>query len=429
MDKKKLLALIAKKEARKAELNTKANVSEDVAELRSINTELEGLNGEITELRAMADAIPDEAPLTGSEQRGAPLQPQGGFQPLGTYQGVPQVEKRAFDKVLDMPANSEAEKTEMRAALFATPEYRSAFLKNLQSKPLDDAEKRALSLATGTGGAVVPSITYDMIIKRLVQVSALFGRIRKTFIPANVVLPVANPQIAALWTDSAPAGLLTGTASDDTVAGVSLSSYALSKFAAVKIQLLLMSIDAFEAYIVQAISDQLGVAIENAIINGTGSGSSQPTGILPGVTWDATNSATWAHNANVGYDDLVGARSLLKLYRQGALWVMNQNMEAMVYKIKSTTAQPLFTLNPITGQVNNPMPLGMEIVVDYYVPDNTILLINPDYYYMNITQSPEILTDNSVGFMSTSRIYRGTLFADAKPALSEAFVKLTMATS
>jgi len=61
------------------------------------------------------------------------------------------------------------------------------------------------------------------------------------------------------------------------------------------------------------------------------------------------------------------------------------------------------------------------------MPDNTILLMNPDYYYMNINQNPTITADDSAGFLSTSRVYRGTMFLDAKPALSAAFVKLTKA--
>jgi hypothetical protein len=61
------------------------------------------------------------------------------------------------------------------------------------------------------------------------------------------------------------------------------------------------------------------------------------------------------------------------------------------------------------------------------MPDDTILLMNPNYYYMNINQNPQILSDNSAGFLSTSTVYRGTMFLDAKPALSAAFVKLTKA--
>lgn len=416
--KKKFLAMLANKEARKKELFDKSQTTEVVAELRSYNAEIEILNGEIAELRGIIDSMPDED----TEQRVGVITPQGAFNPLGAFGTSPQStitdEKRGLDAIIAMPVTNEAEKGEMRNALFALPEYRSGYLKFLSGRTrenLTDAEQRALTIATDSGGAAVPTTTYEMIIKRLTQISVLFPLVRQTYIPGNVSLPVADPQNAATWTDTYTAD------ADDTLSQVLLGSYALSKFAKVKGQLLLMAIDAFESYVVEAISDQLAIAVENAILNGTG--SSQPTGILNGVTWGTGNSATYSKTNGVGYDDLVGARALLGLYRSNAYWVMNATMEAQIFKIKTTQGQPLFTQNPITGLISD--PLGFPIKVDYYMPDDTILLGNFDYYYMNINQNPTILSDDSAGFLSTSRLYRGTMFLDSKPARSEAFVKLT----
>jgi len=58
--KKKLLEMLAKKEARKTELGNKANAATAIEELRSINTELEGLNAEIAELRGMIESAPND---------------------------------------------------------------------------------------------------------------------------------------------------------------------------------------------------------------------------------------------------------------------------------------------------------------------------------------------------------------------------------
>ena len=60
--KKKLMAILQKKEARKADLGKKAEASENVTELRDINTELDQLNGEISELRSVIDGMPDDKP-------------------------------------------------------------------------------------------------------------------------------------------------------------------------------------------------------------------------------------------------------------------------------------------------------------------------------------------------------------------------------
>lgn len=420
--KDKLKKLLTDKEARKAILLTKSDASKDVAELRSINTDIEGINGEIVELRSMIDAIPAEptaggdTPPAGGEQRGA--EPNGELTKIGTFATGASItggEKRGVDAVFEMPATSEEEKAEKRSALFDCGEYRSGYFKALAGrKDFSDTEKRALTIAADSGGAAVPTTTYGMIIKRMEQTSALFGLVQKTYIPGNVVLPVANAQTAALWTDTAPT-----PDNDDTLSQVSIGAFALSKFAKVKGQLILMAIDALEAYVVSAVSDQLAIAVENAILNGTGSG--QPTGILSGVAWGETNSVTYT--TAISYDDMVNAKSKLGLYRNNAVWVVSAATEAQIYKVKTSTAQPLFTQNPITGLIAN--PLGFPIVVDYYMPDNTVLLMNPDYYYMNINQSPTITADDSAGFLSTSRIYRGTMFLDGKPALDSAFVRMT----
>lgn len=423
--KEKLKKLLAAKEARKKELTQKSGASTDVVELRSINAELETLNGDITELRGMVDDAPDEPatpptppaePTEGEKRSAVP----GQFNPLGTYgvgAGTPAQEKRGIEAVFEMPAATAEQQAEMRSALFATPEYRTGFFKAIAGrKDYTETEKRALTIASDSGGAAVPTTTYDKIIKRMTQTSVLFGLIQKTYIPGNVVLPVANAQTAAEWSDTAPE-----KDKDDTLSQVALGSFALSKFAKVKGQLILMAIDALETYVVSAISDQLAIAVENAILNGTG--SSQPTGILEGVTFNTSNSATY--EKALGYDDMVNAKKLLGLYRANAVWVVNAAMEAEIYKIKTTTAQPLFTQNPITGLITD--PLGFPVKVDYYMPDDTVLLMNPEYYYMNINQNPTITADDSAGFLSTSRVYRGTMFLDAKPALSAAFVKLTKA--
>jgi len=60
--KEKLQKMLAKKEQRKADLLKQVNETEDVKQLRSINTELETLNSEIAEVRSMIEAIPDEPP-------------------------------------------------------------------------------------------------------------------------------------------------------------------------------------------------------------------------------------------------------------------------------------------------------------------------------------------------------------------------------
>ena len=50
---------------------------------------------------------------------------------------------------------------------FGTPEYRSAWLKNIRRLPLNDAEKRAFSNASGAGAEVIPTQTANEIISKV----------------------------------------------------------------------------------------------------------------------------------------------------------------------------------------------------------------------------------------------------------------------
>lgn len=111
MNKKQLLALIAKKNKAKEALRTKIEASEDAKELRGMQTEWNDINDEIRELQSMADAIPDETPAVpatpaapAAEQRGIsdpPAgQPQGGLNPMGTYTVVQSGEAEARAKAL-----------------------------------------------------------------------------------------------------------------------------------------------------------------------------------------------------------------------------------------------------------------------------------------------------------------------------------------
>lgn len=129
MNKKQLLALIAKKNTAKEALRTQIEGCEDVKELRTMQTDWNTLNDEIRELQAMADAIPDEpaapaAPATPpadpeGEQRGQAkppaTQPQGGLNPMGTYTVVQSAEAEARAKAKEESEKRGKDLMEMRA--------------------------------------------------------------------------------------------------------------------------------------------------------------------------------------------------------------------------------------------------------------------------------------------------------------------------
>ncbi|WP_273327882.1 phage major capsid protein [Vallitalea guaymasensis] len=99
MNKDLLLKMLNTKEGRKKELRCKAEKTEEIAELRSINKELDGINEDIEQLRNMIKAIENEEreevqnkneeELEKREQENIEEKrnalPVGGFNPLATY--------------------------------------------------------------------------------------------------------------------------------------------------------------------------------------------------------------------------------------------------------------------------------------------------------------------------------------------------------
>lgn len=323
-----------------------------------------------------------------------------------------------------LPKPEERKKEFAADTILDTPEYRSAYLKRLQEKELNDTEKRALTTVANSAGAAVPTTTLNKIIDKLRQTSALFPRITVSYVPGNLSLVVANAKNAANWKTTEGAD---GTSADDTVVNVNLTGYELIKLVEISAAAEAMTIDAFEDYIASEIGRQLAIAIENAILNGEGSG--EPTGILEGIAWTTDNSTTWASNGTIGYDNLVDALALLPtLYHNNAIFVMNRKMLfGGIRKIKTDDKQPIFTYNPQDAARNS--ILGYPVVIDDYMPNDTILLGDFSYYYMNFAKSPEISASREAGFKSGKITYRGLAVADGKPALAEAFVKISKASA
>ncbi|RNB38645.1 phage major capsid protein, partial [Staphylococcus aureus] len=99
-----------------------------------------------------------------------------------------------------------------------------------------------------------------------------------------------------------------------------------------------MSIQAFESYLVQELTQTVVETIDHALVNGTGVDQGQ--GILTGITWDDTNSVDLTGN----YTDLTKALGLLKRgYSAGAKFAMsNATLYNQVYGVMDANERPIF---------------------------------------------------------------------------------------
>lgn len=367
------------------------------ADVTAITNEVNTLKAELSQIEAR------EALFNGVELDGGDQNP-----PVDTNP----VERRGISAP---PSNETPEQA--RERVLASPEYRSAWLNRLRGFALTEAETRAMSTAEGSAGAAVPTTTANMIQQRLEQTSVLYARISKSSIPGAFKMPVESASASAAWhTENAA---INGT--DAGVASVTFSGFELVKLVTVSKAAQKMTIDAFEQFIVAQIVRKMAIAIEAAIISGTG--IDQPTGILNGVTFTAAvNKVTYEKGKTMTYDSIMDTLALLgSAYHQGAIWVCSTKTKyTQLRKIKDGEGRPMFTEGMIDGK---------DVIADDQVPDGKLLLMAPAYYHMNAQQEIGIDFSEQSGFRNAQVDYRGYAVLDGKPTLSEAFVLLEEAAS
>lgn len=301
---------------------------------------------------------------------------------------------------------------EQRTFSVDSAEYRSAYLKALQGKELDKEERAAV-----TGTAVIPTTTLNKIIEKLEQTSALYSKITVLNIPSNLTLPVENAKADASWVS-------VGTASTDSVdsfaTAATLGAYALIKTIEITADVAAMSIDVFESFIVNALYKKLAKAVENAILNGTG--SNQPTGLLK--SGEITTTTTYTKAAMTFKDLMKIIAQLGTMYLPGATFVMPKALfYGDVLGMVDSTGNRVVVADP-TAPAKFSI-LGYPVIVDDYMTADTVLFGDLSYYYWNWVKNVEVTSDKSVGFRSGSTVYRAMALADGKKVLADAFCTAT----
>lgn len=270
--KKKLMERLLKLEARKKELGGKAATATEVVELRSINAELETLNEDITELRGIIAAMPDE-PVPGATPSAAPAAPaapeprgavpQGQLNPLGTY-GVGPV----------APPAARTAETEDR---YATLEYRNAFMKFAKYGEIVP-ELRADAMTTAADiSAIIPTTILNEVISKITTYGQVYSRVRKLSIKGGVSIPIRSLKPTATWIGEA-----TPSDKKKVQANTSLtfSYYGLECKVSTSLLADTVSLTGFESTITDLIVEAMIKAIDLGVISGTGVAS------LLGITVD-----------------------------------------------------------------------------------------------------------------------------------------------
>lgn len=334
--KKQLQAMLTKKEARKTELGNKANAATAVEELRSINTELEGLNAEIAELRSMIDAMPDDEtggelrdnlPNNQPEQRGGST--LGASNVLGSY-GLG-------------GGTGQQQRSQEPADVYGTREYRNAFMTFAKTGQVTPELRANATTTTADVSAVIPTTILNEVIKKLTTYGQVFNRVRKLNIKGGVSIPIASLKPVASWIGE-------NKSSDklkvDAKSNVLFSYYGLECKVSISLLADTVSLEGFEAVITDLIVEAMVKAIDLAVIKGDGTG--KPLGIVNDPRVPKSQVVTMNEAEFSSYSDWkkkVFAKLPLS-YKAGATFLMaSGTFEGYIDGMVDTAGQPIGRIN------------------------------------------------------------------------------------
>ena len=296
---------------------------------------------------------------------------------------------------------------------FGTPEYRSAWLKNLRRLPLTDAEKRAYANASGTGAEVVPTQTANEIISKVKKLAPMLNEVTLLHVKGAVKFAVEGTNNdAAIHKENAAI-----TAAADTLTTVTLTGYEIIKLVQISDTVMTMSIAAFESWIVDMLAEAIARKVEDFFINGTG--SSQPKGIDKANTWGAENSVTVTKAGSITAENVQTLIGLLNAgYDRNAKFAMSK-------KTLFTDFMPLQDNSKnhiVTVQGNNYFVYGYPVLLSDYVKEHEAFL--GDFKKVCANLAENINVKNAYDIDTNSYKYSGIAIFDCTPAIGEAFVKL-----
>ncbi len=353
-----LTKIISRKKDEMLELKTRSDESQDLAEVRSIGKTMEALKNEIEEAeKQLADL--DEK----TEETEAPENTEN------------QEEERSF-----MPSNVQLQNAQVVRS-FSVGEsksedlnYRNAFMEFVMRNTPIPVELRAdANTLTSDVASVIPTELVNQIIEKMDHVGMILPIISKTSYAAGVEIPTSSVKPVASWVSE-------GAGSDrqkKATGKIVFSYFKLRCEISMSMEVGTMALSAFEAKFVENVSKAMIYAIENAVINGTGSG--QPSGILT-----ATVPEGQTLTGELSFAKLAEAEGVLpQEYETGAKWCMNKKTFAKIQGLVDQNGHPIARVNYGIGKALERTILGREVVVTPYVADDVMFMFDFADYVLN----------------------------------------------
>lgn len=389
------MSRLEKIEARLAEIEKELN-SEEVED--KTEEELDKMEEEVRSLQAERTSILNAATKRSSLEKAIAEGRTGVDITPGLIGGKKEMVERTFD--------------------LNSAEYRVAWLKNIRGVELNDVEKRALTTATNSAGAAIPTTTVNKIIDKVKEFCPIINKIELLHVKGSVTIPAEGTTAdAKKHVEGA-----TITADADALAKVTLAGFEITKLVTVSKSVVTMSIDAFENWLVNKIARKVADQIDALIFNGSGTGEAQG---VNAIAWNETNSVTVAKTAALSEANVTGVVALMNGgYFADAEWYMSSStFFADFHPLMNNSKNNVVTESNGVYRI-----MGKAVNFDERVTAHEAIL--GDFYRgyignlqedVNVT-SQFVTRENAFDFL-------GCAIFDGKVQAVEAFVKIAKATA
>jgi HK97 family phage major capsid protein len=276
--------------------------------------------------------------------------------------------------------------------------------------------------AVSGGELTIPEVVVSRIMDIMGDFTTLYPLVDKIQVKGTTRILVDTDTTAATWIEQAgalPAG------SVGTITNVDFDGFKVGKVTFVDNYLLQDSIINLDAYVVKKIARAIALALDIAILNGTGAANKQPDGIIPQLP--AENQVNVAENA--------GLAEFIKPI--GLVDSGEDSVGEIVAVMKRTTYYNRFlefSINAnaqgeVVGKLpnlKNPDLLGLRVVFNNNMDSDKVLY--GDFSKYTLVERESITIDNSehVKFVEDQTAFRGKGRFDGKPVKKDAFVLVTI---
>lgn len=376
--------------------------------------EIEGLEAELSEAEAAAPTKSKENHLT-KERTERKMETNINIRALP-------MSRRAFD-ALPM---------EQRSEIVAREDVREFFVQLRNMK----GQQRGVSGAELT----IPVVFLDMIAENMYRYSKLLNRVRIRNVNGEARQTIAGTVPEAVWTE------MCGAINELTFVfnQVTLDGFKVSGYVPVCNSILEDNDINLASWIVEMLSESIGLALDKAILYGKGAASKMPLGIVTRLAQTSkpsdypANAPEWVdlHTSNILKVDstaepitfwsalAVAAGNTFTRYSRGRqFWAMNSKTYA---KLRAK----LIAFNyegGLVAQFPGTMPvIDGDIDVLEFIPDGDIIGGYGDLYLLALRAGMTIESSREVQFIQDNTVFKGKERADGMPVIPGAFVAINI---